>query len=383
MAISKVKTKSGKVKWEARIYLNGRDGKQIRRRFDTKRDAEDYLDDLKSETREMKRTGFSTNVMEEKLFAEEAEYWLLGSQYRFSESHHKRARGVLKEILPKFGKLPIARFTPTLLMDFQHAQLKKGKTPATVNRKTEVITAILNFSFRHRRIPFNPTAGFQKLKRKPAEMGFWEKNEAIDFLRCMNEKHPKGSPTRWRYVVYLLALNTGMRAGEIWGLMPKDFSKDGHSIYVVRQYNRVSKKFGPTKGKNHRHVPLNENLKDELLDLIEYNQVGADEPVFKSQDGVAVNHDSFNDRFQGDIEAWGGRRIRFHDLRHTAITLMLAGGTDLKTVKEVCGHKDISTTMNYVHMLGESVAKLSRSFNLNPFSEDDESGEVIAISRKA
>jgi hypothetical protein len=52
-------------------------------------------------------------------------------------------------------------------------------------------------------------------------------------------------------------------------------------------------------------------------------------------------------------------------------------------VKEVCGHKDISTTMNYVHMLGESVAKLSRSFNLNPFSEDDESGEVIAISRKA
>jgi integrase len=80
-------------------------------------------------------------------------------------------------------------------------------------------------------------------------MGFWEKNEAIDFLRCMNEMHPKGSATRWRYVVYLLALNTGMRAGEIWGLMPKDFSKDGHSIYVVRQYNRVAKAFGPTKGK--------------------------------------------------------------------------------------------------------------------------------------
>jgi integrase len=38
-----------------------------------------------------------------------------------------------------------------------------------------------------------------------------------------------------------LALNTGMRAGEIWGLMPKDFSRDGHSIYVVRQYNRVNK----------------------------------------------------------------------------------------------------------------------------------------------
>jgi hypothetical protein len=35
-------------------------------------------------------------------------------------------------------------------------------------------------------------------------MGFWEKHEAIDFLKSMNELHPKGSETRWRYVVYLL-----------------------------------------------------------------------------------------------------------------------------------------------------------------------------------
>jgi integrase len=61
---------------------------------------------------------------------------------------------------------------------------------------------------------------------------------------------------------------------------------------------------------------------------------------------------------------------------------MLAGGTDLKTVKEVCGHRDISTTMNYVHLLGESVAKLSRSFNLNPFTEDEDAKEVIPFKRK-
>jgi hypothetical protein len=231
MAISKVKTKSGKVKWEARIYLNGRDGKQIRRRFDTKRDAEDYLDDLKSETREMKRTGFSTNVMEEKLFAEEAEYWLLGSQYRFSESHHKRARGVLKEILPKFGKLPIARFTPTLLMDFQHAQLKKGKTPATVNRKTEVITAILNFSFRHRRIPFNPTAGFQKLKRKPAEMGFLGEKRGHRLFK-MYEREPS---KRIAHQVAVCGLSTSVEHGNAsWRNLGADAQGffQGRALYI-------------------------------------------------------------------------------------------------------------------------------------------------------
>jgi integrase len=382
MALVKKKTPTGATKWEVRIRLDGRDSKEIRRRFDRRRDAEDFLDEFKSQAREQDRTGFAPGVMEQRKFAEEAEYWLKASEFKFSSSHLKRVRGVLNEILPKYGKLSISKMTPSLLVNFQNQQLKAGKTPSTVNRKTEVITAILNNSFKHRRIPYNPSAGFTKLKSKSAEMGFWEKHEAIDFLRCMNELHPKGSATRWRYVVYLLALNTGMRAGEIWGLMPKDFSKDGHSIYVVRQYNRVAKAFGPTKGKNHRHVPLNDTLKEELLDLIKQDEVGYDEPVFKSKEGPAKNHDSFIHRFLEDMKKWGGRQIRFHDLRHTATTLMLAGGTDLKTVKEVCGHRDISTTMNYVHLLGESVAKLSRSFNLNPFTEDENAKEVIPFKRK-
>jgi integrase len=382
MSIKKVKSGPGKGNWEVRLYLHGRGGKELRRRFETRRDAEDFVDDLKEQERQMNQTGFSRNCMEETLFEDEALYWLEASRLRFSESHHKRAKGVLAEILPEYGKLPIARFTPSLLVKFQQIQLKQGKTPNTVNRKTEVITAILNHSMRHRRIPYNPSSGFTKLRAETKEMSFWEKHEAVDFLKSMNELHPKESETRWRYLVYLLALNTGMRAGEIWGLFPKDFSRDGHSIFVVRQYNRVNKKFGQTKGKNTRHVPLNDHLKNELYDLIEKDGIGQNEPVFKSEDGPAKNHDSFIHRFQSDLKAWGGRQIRFHDLRHTATTLMLASGTDLKTVKEVCGHKDISTTMNYIHMLGESVAKLSRTFNINPF-EDEQTGEEVIFNRKA
>jgi integrase len=376
MSIKKVKSGPGKGNWEVRLYLHGRGGKELRRRFETRRDAEDFVDDLKEQERQMNQTGFSRNCMEETLFEDEALYWLEASRLRFSESHHKRAKGVLAEILPEYGKLPIARFTPSLLVKFQQIQLKQGKTPNTVNRKTEVITAILNHSMRHRRIPYNPSSGFTKLRQKRAEMRFWEKDEAIDFLGCMDELHPKGSATRWRYVVYLLALNTAMRAGEIWGLMPQDFSKDGHSIYVTRQYNRVTKSFGLTKGKNDRHVPCNQTLKNELLELIERDDVKMDEPVFKSKDGTAKNHDSFGDRFLGDLKAWGGRKIRFHDLRHTATTLMLAEGADIKTVKEVCGHRDIVTTMNYVHLLGESVLNLSKTFDLSPLKRADKAKEV-------
>lgn len=64
------------------------------------------------------------------------------------------------------------------------------------------------------------------------------------------------------------------------------------------------------------------------------------------------------------------KKVRFHDLRHTGTTLMIAGGLDIKTVQEICGHKDISTTMNYVHLLGDSVRQAARTFLVGPSSEE-------------
>jgi integrase len=86
----------------------------------------------------------------------------------------------------------------------------------------------------------------------------------------------------------------------------------------------------------------------------------------KVEDGPAKNHDSFIHRFQEDIKKLGVEGKFGFMISATRPRLScLRGGTDLKTVKEVCGHKDISTTMNYVHMLGgecgEAIKKSSTS----------------------
>lgn len=79
------------------------------------------------------------------------------------------------------------------------------------------------------------------------------------------------------------------------------------------------------------------------------------------------NHDNFIRRaFDKDLEEWGGRRIRFHDFRHTATTLLINTGVDIKTVKEICGHSNIATTMNYAHLLSGSVEKVSLNFVIAP-----------------
>jgi len=66
----------------------------------------------------------------------------------------------------------------------------------------------------------------------------------------------------------------------------------------------------------------------------------------------------------------GGRRIRFFHESDAAVrrddTLMIGNGIDLKTVKEICGHKDISTTMNYAHVLEENLKNVAKSFSITP-----------------
>lgn len=236
-----------------------------------------------------------------------------------------------------------------------------------------MIVAVLNHSVKHRRIPFNPANGFRKLSKTHIEMQFWDSKEAASFLACMNDHYPKGHELRWVYVSYLVALNTALRAGEIWGLQPIDLNENGETIHVRRQFNRVTNDFGMTKGKKSRLVPCPDILYHELKELIVTNnrkpKSENGKTIFQNEKGNPICHDNFADRqFLKDLKKWGGRSIRFHDLRHTAATLMISNGIDLKTVKEICGHADIATTMNYVHMIAGSVNKVAKMFSVAPES---------------
>lgn len=373
MSIRKVKTSAGDLKWEVRVHENGRGSKRVTRRFDRKNDAEAFVQDLKAEWKAREKDPFAGISLKDRIFKDEAEFWFNDGKLRFTESHIKRAQGILKTVIKEFGNYTMDKFTPELLSKIQQSEKGSGLSNSSVNRKTEVITAILNFSTKQRRIPYNPSNGFRKLKRETKEMQFWNQEEAVSFLSKMNEMYPKGSKQRWVYVSYLTALNTSMRAGEIWGLQVHDISLEGSSLWIRRQFNRVTQDFGPTKGKKARHVPCSEDLYSELLQLIKNQKLKAEDTIFQNEKGLPICHDNFSDRqFAKDLKEWGGKKIRFHDLRHTASTLMIANGVDIKTVKEICGHADITTTMNYVHLLSGSIANVSKVFSLKPLVNDKE-----------
>lgn len=370
MSIKKVKTSSGD-KWEVLIRTDGRESKRIRRKFDRKIDAQLFLEDFKKKKDQLLEISSAFSNPEEITFKQEAEFWLLNSESKLTAGHLKRVVGILKFLYPEFGNLPVYRFNPTMLTDLQRKLLSKNLSKGTVNRYTEVIMAILNHSVRHRRIAYSPANGFQKFRAANIEMKFWEKAEAVSFLTFTNNRYPENSSRRWVYVVYLLALNTGLRAGEIWGLKVDDMVEDGKTLFIRRQFNNVTKSFTLIKGKKnskrgklHRHVPCNQTLREELIDIINLRNLSNDDLFFVTEEGNPIGHDNFQRRFQKDLELWGGKAIRFHDLRHTAATLLISSGIDLRTVQEIFGHEDITTTMNYTHLIGDNIKKVADLFSI-------------------
>jgi integrase len=75
---------------------------------------------------------------------------------------------------------------------------------------------------------------------------------------------------------------------------------------------------------------------------------GEDDFVFSGQAGIPLDGDTLSKRYEDALQRAGLRRLRFHDLRHTFGTRMIAK-TDIRRVQEWMGHADIQTTMKYLH----------------------------------
>jgi integrase len=384
----KIILKDNSVVWEVSGRNNGRGSRQIKRRFPSQKLAQEFLGSFKIEKKKLRHGIVEVGSFHETTFADEAQNWLEELEFRVSPGHFKRAKAIIEEFNNSFGRLEPNIVTHEFLSRFQKILKKRSGrkrdsiiSNTTINRHTEIICAVLNYSAQKRRIPFSPVSGFKKLPKTHNEMSFWSEEEAASFLAWANKKYCdlsnlKKFSARKHYVAYLLALNTGMRAGEIWGLKPMDFcfvdGDVGDTLFIRRQLNFVTKQLAPLKGElnskkdKSRHVPCHKELRKELETLIRFNNTHHDMAVFQSINGKFVCHDSFVDRFNRDLKSWKGRKLRFHDLRHTAATLMLSKGIDVKTVSEILGHEDITTTMNYVHLLGHKIKNVAKHFSVMP-----------------
>jgi integrase len=135
----------------------------------------------------------------------------------------------------------------------------------------------------------------------------------------------------------LLALNTGMRRGELTSIKWNDVNLHTKIITIRAGYAKSAKA---------RHIPLN----SEALDVLKRYR--------KQHSGEGRLFDVFSVKksWNALMTNAGIRDFRFHDLRHTFASKLVAAGVDLNTVRELLGHADIRMTLRYAHLAPEHKA---------------------------
>jgi len=149
------------------------------------------------------------------------------------------------------------------------------------------------------------------------------------------------------YDVVLFALKSGLRKGEIGALTARDVNFTKNCIVVRRSYSEKEKCIKKTtKGKTFRIIEMNDDMRGILEKRV--NKAKTDtEPLFNTRTWAVKNFSKY-------CAKAGVREIHFHSLRHTCLTNLANGyGMDkplsLKKVQEIAGHKEVTTTMRYIH----------------------------------
>lgn len=293
-------------------------------------------------------------------------------------THQKQGQATIDAIKAQFAEFNDKLLTEIHAFDverFKARRLKAGIKPATVNRDLDRIRGALSRAVDWGMLPAHPLRSVKRAKGddnsrvrylSPAEdkrlRKALEKRE--DARREERERgnawcRERGRPERplWPaenftdhlMPMVLVALNTGLRRGELLGLTWEHVNLEAKLLTVAA---------GTAKSRKARHVPLNAEAVDVLTRW--KKQSTGTGLVFPAPGGGRMTH--INTSWEGLIEDAELIDFRFHDLRHDFASKLVMRGVDLNTVRELLGHADLQMTLRYAHLaparLASAVAML-------------------------
>lgn len=271
-------------------------------------------------------------------------------------THDRYRRIVERQIGPALGSIQLGKLTPGHVQDFYSDRLKAGLSQTTVALYHGVLHRALEDAVKRQEALRNVCDAVTAPRPNSPEMTTWTAAEVRTFLQASADDD---LAALWR-----LALMTGMRRGELLALRWQDVNLDAGMLSVRRTVSRGKDGivFGePKTAKGKRRIELDSGCvealrahrKEQLKRRLMFGPAWEDtDLVFERGTGEVLHPNVLGSRFQTLVKAVGLPRIRLHDLRHTAATLMLENGAHPKIVQERLGHSDISMTLNrYSHVM--------------------------------
>ncbi len=253
-------------------------------------------------------------------------------------------------IFPSFEDINTNKINNKLLNEFVLNMLEKGYSIKYIKDAVKLIEQVLYKEMENENIPF-----FKVKVKYPSNIVRKERNKksySIDEAKEIFNYCMKNIKKDNRYLGIILSLELGLRIGEVCGLKYSDLNFKEKTITinstVERIYDAFSKKTmivvsQPKTLKSKRVLPLN----DRVLELIPNQNSNT---YLLNNKEKPIEPRSLGKFYKKVIEKINIEYVNFHGLRHTFASILITNGVDIKTVSELLGHANISTTLSiYAH----------------------------------
>ncbi|MGI8925743.1 MAG: tyrosine-type recombinase/integrase [Tepidiformaceae bacterium] len=281
--------------------------------------------------------------------------WLEGHRGEIRASTASGYESVLRNyVLPKIGNIGLSRLAPRDIQNMLAAASDDGKAPRTVQLTRAVVRMALQQAVAWGDIPRNVADLVKGPKVEHDAVNPWDAQECGVFLAGVRgDRHE---------ALYVCALTLGLRQGELVGLRWVDVRLAAGEVRIMQARDRRTGAFGPPKSQQSRRVLALPGMTVKALTEHRERQAGEAEVmgpgwnpaglVFVTALGTPLDGGNVGHYFQRHVARLGLRRIRFHDLRHSCASLLLAQGVSLREIMEQLGHSQIALTANtYTHVL--------------------------------
>ena len=275
-------------------------------------------------------------------------------------------------IVPTLGPVRLEKLAPSDVQRLLNEKLGQGLSPKTVRHIRGVLCTALGRALKWGLVARNAAALTDAPKAVHHEIRPFGSDEARRFIESVKGQRLEA--------LYLLTTTLGLRRGEVLGLKWQDVDFEEATIHVRASLQRVNGKLELSETKtarSRRPLPLldfvaralrahrTRQLQERLVAGSAWHDTGL---VFTTRIGTPVDPANLLDDFNRVLAKAELPHIRFHDLRHSAASLLLALNVHPRIVMELLGHSQISLTMDtYSHVvpdvLREAVGKLGIALN--------------------
>lgn len=264
---------------------------------------------------------------------------------RKQPSTQRVQRGQLAVWRDLFDGLTLGQITPPVVAEARHTLEQLEFSPGTVNRYLALLSHLFSRAVKEWRwCPTNPVKDVDRLREPPGRVRFLADGERARLLLMC-----RSSRSRFLYPVVVLALSTGMRKGEVAGLVWERVDLERGMVFLDR-----------TKNGQRRSLPL----VGEALALMQRLYAERDPAVchcFPSDE--ADRPLDFRSAWQRAVQRARVENFRFHDLRHSAASYLAVQGATVAEIAEVLGHRTLSMVKRYSHLTESHTAKVVRRMN--------------------